>query len=66
MLLMHGDKDESVIYNQSELLYRALQKVDVESQLYQVKNGGHGFNGADEKPAALSARAITFFDKHLK
>ncbi|MDA0347039.1 MAG: alpha/beta hydrolase [Verrucomicrobia bacterium] len=66
MLLMHGDKDESVIYNQSELLYRALQKVGVESQLYKVKNGGHGFRNADESPEMLSARAIAFFDKHLK
>jgi acetyl esterase/lipase len=66
MLLMHGDNDQSVIYNQSELLYRALQKAGVKSQLYKVKNGGHGFRNADESPEALSARAIAFFDKQLK
>mgnify|MGYP002629798791 CR=1 FL=1 len=66
MLLMHGDKDELVIYNQSELLYTALQKAGVESELYKVVNGDHGFRGADESPEALSARAIAFFDKTLK
>lgn len=66
MLLMHGDKDGLVIYNQSELLYAALQKAGVESELYKVVNGGHGFRGADESPEALSARAIAFFDKVLK
>jgi acetyl esterase/lipase len=66
MLLMHGDNDQSVIYNQSELLYRALQKADVDSELYKVKNGGHGFRDADESPEALTARAIDFFDKQFK
>ncbi|QXD25741.1 alpha/beta hydrolase [Opitutia bacterium ISCC 51] len=66
MLLMHGDNDQSVIYNQSELLYRALQKAGVDSELYKVKNGGHGFRGADESPESLAARAIDFFDKQLK
>jgi acetyl esterase/lipase len=65
MLLMHGDNDQSVIYNQSELLYRTLQKAGVESELYKVKNGGHGFRDADESPHALTARAIDFFDKQL-
>ena len=66
MLLMHGDNDQSVIYNQSELLYAALQKAGVESELYKVKNGGHGFRGAEESTEALFARALAFFDKELK
>lgn len=66
MLLMHGDDDQLVIYNQSELLYRALQKAGVESQLYRVKNGGHGFGGADDSQQSLVARAIDFFDKQFK
>lgn len=66
MLLMHGDKDGLVIYNQSELLYTALQRAGVESELYKVKNGDHGFRGADESPEELLAQVLKFFDKHLK
>lgn len=66
MLLMHGDNDQSVIYNQSELLYRALQKAEVESELYRVVNGGHGFRGADESTESLNARVIAFFDEQFK
>lgn len=66
MLLMHGDKDRLVIYNQSELLYEALQAAKVESELYRVENGGHGFGGAKDKPAELFERVLRFFDQHLK
>lgn len=65
MLLMHGDKDGLVIYNQSELLYAALQKAGVESQLYKVVNGDHGFKGSDESSDALIRRAVDFFDREL-
>lgn len=66
MLIMHGDDDQSVIYNQSELLIRALQKAGVESQLHRVKGGGHGFRGAEESPAELFGRVLRFFDEKLK
>jgi acetyl esterase/lipase len=66
MLLMHGDKDGLVIYNQSELLYAALQKAGVSSHLYKVVNGDHGFRGADESAEELFGRALAFFDKELK
>jgi len=66
MLLMHGDKDGLVIFNQSELLYAALQKAGVESQLYKVVNGDHGFKGSYESSDALIQRAVDFFDRELK
>jgi dipeptidyl aminopeptidase/acylaminoacyl peptidase len=66
MLLMHGDNDQLVIFNQSELLYAALQKAGVKSHLHKVSKGGHGFGGTDESPEALFARALAFFDKQLK
>ena len=66
MLIMHGDNDQSVIYNQSELLYRALQKAGVESHLHRVKGGGHGFRDAEESPQQLLARVLEFFDAQLK
>ena len=66
MLIMHGDDDQLVIYNQSELLFRALQKAGVDSHLHRVKGGGHGFGGAEESPQQLFARVLEFFNKELK
>jgi acetyl esterase/lipase len=66
-LIMHGERDQSVPYNQSELLYDALKKADVEATLYCVRGGGHGFGGATEdSPQDLFDMAARFFDKHLK
>ncbi|MEC8555968.1 MAG: alpha/beta hydrolase [Planctomycetota bacterium] len=66
MLLMHGDKDMLVAFNQSELLYAALEAHEVESELYKVVGGGHGFGGAKDPPQELVQRCVKFFDKHLK
>ena len=66
MLIMHGDKDTAVIYNQSELLATALRKAGVPHRLHKVVNGGHGFGGADESREALFERVLTFFDEELK
>ena len=63
---MHGEVDQSVPYNQSELLLAALQKAGVESRLYQVKNGDHGFRGAVDTSNELFEMVADFFDKHLK
>ncbi len=65
-LIVHGDADRVVIYGQSELLQAALEKAKVESTLYRVKNGGHGFGGASESREALVELATEFFDKVLK
>jgi acetyl esterase/lipase len=66
ILHMHGDNDQSVPYNQSELLHAALQKVGADTELYRVKNGGHGFRDSDESAEALFERAAAFFDKQFK
>ncbi len=67
MLLVHGDKDMSVPYNQSELLYAALQQAGVESRLYKVAGAGHGFrNPTKDTPESLFAMAAEFFDRHFK
>ena len=66
-LHMHGDKDKLVPYNQSELLHAALRKAGAPSELYQVKNGDHGFRGATEDTQQqLSDRVVRFFDQQLK
>jgi acetyl esterase/lipase len=63
-LIMHGDKDQVVPYNQSELLTEALKKAGVEVALVPMKNLGHGglaFHG----PASMK-QIENFFDRHLK
>lgn len=66
MLLMHGDNDQSVPFNQSELLYSALRNAGVPSELYRVKNGGHGFRDSVDSLESLFKRSADFFDKHFK
>ncbi len=41
-LIVHGDQDPTVAYNQSELLHAALKDANVESTLITVVGGGHG------------------------
>ncbi len=66
MLLMHGEKDRAVPYNQSELLYAALQKAGVESRLYKVVGADHGFrNPTKDTPESLFQMVADFFDRHL-
>ncbi len=60
-LIMHGDKDDTVPINQSELLHEALKKAGVDSTFEVVKGAGHGF-----RPADVEGKVEAFFDKHLK
>ncbi len=46
-LIMHGDKDRTVPFNQSERLYAALKKAGVEVTFVPVKGAGHGFSGPE-------------------
>lgn len=41
-LIMHGDRDELVPFNQSVLLYQALADAGQEVTFYKVKGAGHG------------------------
>ncbi|MEO1994134.1 MAG: alpha/beta hydrolase [Planctomycetaceae bacterium] len=66
MLLMHGDSDQLVPYNQSELLHAALVKKGVDSTLYKVKGGGHGFRGAEDSVGSLQRRVARFFRRTLE
>jgi len=46
-LIMHGNKDNLVPYQQSETLRDALQKAGVPVTLRIIAGAGHGFGGAD-------------------
>ena len=66
MLHMHGERDQSVPYNQSELLHAALKKAGVDSTLYKVKGADHGFRGMEGDTAeSLSQRVADFFARTL-
>ena len=66
-LLLHGDKDDVVPFEQSELMRDALNEVGVETQLLTIPGGGHGarFRGAQDPPDYISAM-IDWFDQHLR
>lgn len=61
-LIVHGDNDMTVPYNQSERLHAALKAAGVDTTFITVTGGGHGrFNSSE-----LLHRVELFFDKHLR
>lgn len=61
--IAHGDKDSTVIYNQSEILEEALKKAGVEVSLHKIIGQGHGFKGESAKKTI--EMMIDFFTKTL-
>jgi acetyl esterase/lipase len=61
-LVLHGNKDRVVPYNQSERMYAALKKAGVECYFVTIDGGGHG--GWSNSEIYKLERA--FFDKILK
>ena len=59
-LIVHGDRDDVVIFPQSQLLQAALKKAAVPVALVTVKGGGHGVRGR-----AVEARGREFLEFHL-
>lgn len=62
-LILHGDADPLVPYCQSELLYKALQKVNVSSKFILVPNGQHGPGVYEEKYLKMM---VDFFLKEFQ
>lgn len=65
-LLIHGDADETVPFEQSESMKAALEKAGVEVKLLAIPGGGHGptFPGAKNPPDYIAAM-IDWLDQHL-
>jgi acetyl esterase/lipase len=61
-LIIHGNKDPLVPYNQSERLYAALKKAKVECYFITVDGGGHGGFRNPE----IRSREWQFFDRCLR
>lgn len=62
-LLVHGDMDAIVPFNQSVRLYEALRTAGQEVEFYSVKGGNHGF---DFWSPQLMQLVIDFLDANLK
>ncbi len=66
-LLLHGDQDEDVPCEQSVLMARALERVNVEHRLVTIPGGHHGFDHALDAPQVREAfeAVLAFLRKHL-
>ncbi|MGH6630821.1 MAG: alpha/beta fold hydrolase, partial [Burkholderiales bacterium] len=69
LLLIHGDTDETVPFQQGELMVNAAQKVGAEVKLIRVPGGEHGFARELSKhcdwPDVLG-ETVRWLDQHLK
>ena len=70
-MLLHGDRDTDVPYQQSVQMAEVLKRNEVEHQFITVTNGGHGFDGAngglkDPGNAERFERVIDFLKRHAK
>jgi len=66
-LLLHGDKDTDVPYEQSVMMANELARVGVEHELITIPNGGHGFEGVGLKDTLVSKafeRILSFLEDH--
>ena len=61
-LIIHGDRDKLVPYQQSVLLKDALEKAGVPVTFYKVEGGGHGWFTDPKVPELTKA----FLEQHLK
>jgi len=66
-LLIHGDADQTVPFEQSVQLHDALNGFQIDTQLIRIEQADHGptFPGAVNPPDYIGAM-IAWFDQHLK
>jgi acetyl esterase/lipase len=67
-VLLHGDKDDDVPFEQSEGMYNELKQRGVECEFFPYVGGGHGFDKVGMKDPRFAAdfnRVIAFLKKHL-
>ena len=67
ILLIHGDEDTTVPFEQSERFLDALETAGVTSRLLPIPGGGHGptFRGSRNPPDYIGAM-VDWFDRYLK
>ncbi|HXD30571.1 MAG TPA: alpha/beta hydrolase [Pyrinomonadaceae bacterium] len=62
-LLIHGDKDDLVPIQNSQIIFDALKKGNVKTDFITIPGAGHGFRGEDLKRA--NAATIAWFEQTL-
>jgi acetyl esterase/lipase len=67
-LLLHGDKDTDVPFEQSAEMARNLKQHGIEHRLIRMTGGGHGFdnNLDDARVASAFEQVITFLKEHTQ
>jgi len=67
-ILLHGDRDTDVPFEQSAEMSRELKRVGIEHEFITISGGGHGFDGNVDDPQTVKAfeRVMAFLDKHLR
>lgn len=60
-LIVHGTDDATVPFEQAQMLYDALKKVDVAVSFIKIEGGGHGIGGPE-----VTERVTAFLEKHLR
>jgi dipeptidyl aminopeptidase/acylaminoacyl peptidase len=67
-LLIHGNRDTTVPYEQSQLMYDRLQQAGVPVQLVTIKNGDHSLSGPGASPSLVEIYQIIvgFLTQYLK
>ena len=63
-LLVHGDADALVDFNNSELMHSALMSKGVETDLVVIEGAGHGFRTPEDRTEAMDA-LVAWFTEHL-
>ena len=64
-LLVHGNADALVDFNNSELMHAALSEGDVETELVVIEGAGHGFRTPEDRAQASDA-LVAWFKEHLR
>ena len=66
-MLLHGNKDTDVPYEQSVLMAATLKERGVQHRFVTIKKGGHGFDGNMDSPLVQDTfrHVVDFLDAHL-
>ena len=66
-MLIHGDADTDVPYEQSVMMAKELQEHGVPHELITIKNGNHFLRGGDPTDAAKAYKdAVLFVTRHTQ
>jgi acetyl esterase/lipase len=63
-LILHGDRDPLVPVGQSEILFAALRRANVDVIFHKIVGAGHG--GPPFQSPVVRAMVLAFLDQHLK